>query len=72
MRLFLVLSLVAVGALLLVVGLFSYLMLPGLIESHLATSLQDRYELENEPVVEVSSNFPLNYCWGASTGSRCE
>ena len=58
MRLFLVLSLGAVGALLLVVGLFSYLMLPGLIEARLTANLQDRYELENEPMVEVSSNFP--------------
>ncbi|HZG63557.1 MAG TPA: DUF2993 domain-containing protein [Rubrobacteraceae bacterium] len=58
MRLFLVYSLVAVGVLLLVVGLLSYLVLPGLIESRLAANLQERYGLENDPVVEVSSNFP--------------
>ncbi len=53
-----VLSLVAVGVLLLVVGLFSYLLLPGLIESRLAANLQERYGLEKKPMVEVSSNFP--------------
>jgi hypothetical protein len=58
LRLFLVYGLVAVGVLLLVVGLFSYLVLPGLIESRLAANLQERYGLENDPVVEVSSNFP--------------
>jgi LmeA-like phospholipid-binding len=57
-RLFLVLSLVAVGVLLLVVGLFSYLLLPGLIESRFAANLQERYGLEQKPMVEVSSNFP--------------
>jgi len=49
---------VVAGALLLVVGLFSYLVLPGLIESRLATNLQAGYGLEEEPSVEVSSNFP--------------
>ncbi|MBV9453909.1 MAG: LmeA family phospholipid-binding protein [Rubrobacter sp.] len=49
---------VAAGALLLVVGLFSYLVLPGLIESHLATSLQGRYGLEEKPAVEVALGFP--------------
>lgn len=58
MRLFLVYSLVVVGVLLLVVGLFSYLVLPGLIESRLAANLQEGYGLENDPVVEVFSNFP--------------
>ena len=38
---FLVALAVAAGVLLLVVGLFSYLVLPGLIESRLATSLQE-------------------------------
>lgn len=52
------LGLVAVGVLLLVVGLFSYLVLPGLIESRLATNLQESYGLKKEPMVEVSSNFP--------------
>jgi DUF2993 family protein len=55
---FLVALAVAAGVLLLVVGLFSYLVLPGLIESRLATSLQGRYKLEEKPVVEVSSDFP--------------
>ncbi len=72
MGLLLVVSLVAGGVLLLVVGLFSYLKLPRLIESRLAANLQERYGLENVPGVEVSSNFPLNYCWGTSTGSRCK
>jgi hypothetical protein len=56
--LFLVLGFIVVGVLLLVVGLFSYLLLPGLIESRLATNLQERYGLEKKPMVEVSSNFP--------------
>ncbi len=64
MRLFLVLSVIVVGVLLLVVGLFSYLLLPGLIESRLATNLQERYGLEKEPVVEVSSDFPLELLLG--------
>ncbi len=57
MKLLIVLA-VVVGVLLLVVGLFSYLVLPGLIESRLAENLQGRYGLEEEPEVEVSSNFP--------------
>jgi hypothetical protein len=55
---------VAVGILLLVVGLFSYLVLPGLIESRLATSLQGRYRLLLKPVVEVSSDFPSGLLLG--------
>ncbi len=48
-----------VAALLLgLVSLFSYLMLPGLIESRLAANLEERYELEQEPEVEVFSDFP--------------
>jgi hypothetical protein len=47
-----------VAVLLVLVGLFSYLMLPGLIESRLAANLKERYELEQEPEVEVFSNFP--------------
>jgi hypothetical protein len=49
---------VAAGVLLLVVGLCSYLVLPGLIESRLETSLQGRYGLQGKPAVEVSSGFP--------------
>jgi hypothetical protein len=58
LRLFLVLGFIVVGALLLVAGLFSYLLLPGLVESRLAANLQQRYGLEKKPMVEVSSNFP--------------
>ncbi len=57
MKILIVVAVVA-GVLLLVVGLFSYLVLPGLIESRLAANLQGRYGLEEEPEVEVSSNFP--------------
>ena len=46
------------GILLLMVVLFFYLVLPALIESRLAASLQERYELEEKPEVEVSSEFP--------------
>ena len=41
-----------------VAGLFSYLVLPGMIESRLAESLQESYGLQTEPEVEVSSDFP--------------
>lgn len=51
-------SAVAVGVLLVVVGLFSYLVLPGLIEWRLAANLREGYELEERPEVEVSSGFP--------------
>ncbi len=47
-----------VAVLLGLAGLFSYLMLPGLIESRLAANLKERYELEQEPEVEVFSDFP--------------
>ena len=39
-------------------GLFSYLVLPGVIEDQLAQNLQESYELQTEPEVEVSSDFP--------------
>ena len=45
-------------ALLVVVGLFSYLALPALVENQLAGILQDRLGLQAKPEVEVSSNFP--------------
>ena len=50
----------AISALVLLVlaGLFVYLLLPGIIESRLAASLRESYGLEEEPTVEVSSNFP--------------
>ena len=40
------------------VGAFSYTLVPRLIESRLATNLQERYGLQKEPEVEVSSDFP--------------
>ena len=41
-----------------VAGLFSYLVLPGLVESQLAGLLQTQLGLATEPEVEVSSDFP--------------
>lgn len=41
-----------------VARLFSYLALPGMIEDQLAGILQERYSLQTEPQVEVSSSFP--------------
>lgn len=43
---------------LLAVALFSYLMLPRLIESRLAADLKEQYGLKEEPTVEVFSSFP--------------
>ena len=40
------------------VALFSYLMLPRLIESRLAADLKEQYGLKEEPAVEVYSSFP--------------
>jgi hypothetical protein len=39
-------------------GLFSYLLLPGLIENQLAQRLQGAFGAPTKPVVEVSSHFP--------------
>ncbi len=44
--------------LLLVVGLFSYLVLPALIERRLAANLQQEYGLDGKPEVLLSSGFP--------------
>ena len=44
--------------LLVLVGLFSYLVLPGVIEDQLARRLQVGLGLPTEPDVEVSSSFP--------------
>lgn len=44
--------------LLILVGLFSYLLLPGLIENQLASRLQTAFGAPTKPSVEVSSNFP--------------
>ncbi len=49
---------IAALALLVLAGLFVYLLLPGIIESRLAASLRESYGLEEEPTVEVSSSFP--------------
>ncbi|MDQ3911433.1 MAG: DUF2993 domain-containing protein [Actinomycetota bacterium] len=40
------------------VGAFSYLVLPGLVENQLAQRLQGILGAPTEPVVEVSSSFP--------------
>ena len=45
-------------ALLVVAGLFSYVVLPGLVENQLAGLLQSRFGLQTKPDVEVSSDFP--------------
>jgi hypothetical protein len=44
--------------LLVLVGLFCYLILPGLIENQLAQRLQTAFGAPTKPVVEVSSDFP--------------
>ena len=44
--------------LLVLVGLFCYLMLPGLIEDQLANRLQVAFGATTKPDVEVSSSFP--------------
>ena len=44
--------------LLVLVGLFSYLILPGLIEGQIANKLQTSFGTPTKPDVEVSSNFP--------------
>ena len=49
---------IAALVLLTVAGFFVYALLPGIIESRLAASVQERYRLEKEPTVEVSSRFP--------------
>ncbi len=49
---------VAVGALLALFVVFTYLVLPALIEWRLATNLRDEYGLQERPEVEVSSSFP--------------
>jgi hypothetical protein len=56
-RVLIVLGSVVVG-LLVLAGVLSYTLLPGLIESRLATNIQERYGLEKKPEVEVSSDFP--------------
>jgi hypothetical protein len=48
----------------LLVGVFAYAVLPALIEARLAANLKERYELEEEPTVEVYSNFPAKLLLG--------
>jgi hypothetical protein len=45
-------------AILVVGGLFSYLVLPGLIENQIAGRLQEAFGTPTKPEVEVSSSFP--------------
>lgn len=44
--------------LLILVGLFSYLLLPGLIEGQIANRLQTAFGSPTKPDVEISSDFP--------------
>jgi hypothetical protein len=46
------------------VGILAYAVLPTLIEARLAASLQERYELEEEPAVEVYSSSPAKLLLG--------
>jgi hypothetical protein len=46
------------AALLVLGGLFSYLVLPGVIENQLAQRLQEAFGAPTKPDVEVSSSFP--------------
>jgi hypothetical protein len=45
-------------------GLFFCLILPALVEYRLSSNLQERYGLEEEPAVGVSSNFPPDLLLG--------
>lgn len=59
-----------VGAvvLFLLAGVFVYALLPGLIEARIAANLQERYGLQEEPQVEVSSSFPPELLLGRIDG----
>ena len=46
------------------VGVLAYAVLPALIEARLAANLKERYELEEEPAVEVYSNLPAELLLG--------
>ncbi|MDP8926188.1 MAG: DUF2993 domain-containing protein [Actinomycetota bacterium] len=48
----------------LLVGVLAHTVLPVLIEARLAASMKDRYELEEEPRVEIYSNFPAKLLLG--------
>ena len=48
----------ALGVLVVLAGLFCYLVLPGVIEDQLALRLQGALGLPTKPDVEVSSSFP--------------
>jgi hypothetical protein len=43
---------------LILLGLFSYVVLPGLVEDQISRRLQESVGAPTEPEVEVSSNFP--------------
>lgn len=43
---------------LILLGLFSYVVLPGLVEDQISRRLQESIGAPTEPEVEVSSNFP--------------
>jgi hypothetical protein len=49
---------IKLAALIALVGIFSYLVLPGLIENQLADRLQGALGAPTKPDVEVSSSFP--------------
>jgi hypothetical protein len=50
--------------LLVLFGLFSYLVLPGLIENQIADRLQVAFGSATKPDVEISSNFPPELLMG--------
>ena len=56
--------------LLVVAGLFSYVALPGVIESQLAGILQERLGLQEKPEVEVFSDFPPELLLGRADRIR--
>jgi hypothetical protein len=47
-----------IGAVLLLMVVFAYMALPGLIGSSLAANLKERHGLQEKPMVEVYSDFP--------------
>ena len=70
MRILIVFGFVVVG-LSVLAGVLAYTLVPGLIESRLVTNLQERYRLEKEHAIQLSSDFPPELLVGASTASRC-
>jgi hypothetical protein len=53
-----------VAVILVLAGVLTYTLVPGLIESRLSTNLQERHGLQKKPEVEVSSDFPPELLWG--------